>query len=361
MDIIDADNQTDEALTKDDLLQENQSQLDQVREKLKGVAVLVERSQGEVNRLAQRNTLISIRLGKVQEDMAGHTSEEIRQAYDAALENQQRMFMLRGQVEKLQAEKDHLQTQAALLERIAGLLERQPSRQEDGGQSDANIEMLEMLIQTQESERQRLSRQMHDGPAQSLSNFILQTEIALKLFDMDQEKAREELLNLKATASTAFQKVRDFIFELRPMMLDDLGLVPTVKRYLQAMGEHTGAEIRLTVTGAERRLESFLEVMFFRAVQEIVGIALHHNQATLVKVQLDLAGDHVQVGFEDDGRGLDMHAIETEAGMGLKVIKDRVEMLGGTFDLHNMPGQGARLSFQVPAAASVSGTSPLSE
>ena len=96
---------------------------------------------------------------------------------------------------------------------------------------------------------------MHDGPAQALSNFILQTEIALRLFDMDQEKAREELVNLKNTATSAFQQVRDFVFELRPMMLDDLGLVPTLKRYVEAFKEQTNTNVRLAVSGVERRLE----------------------------------------------------------------------------------------------------------
>jgi two-component system sensor histidine kinase DegS len=74
------------------------------------------------------------------------------------------------------------------------------------------VETVEMIIQAQEAERQRLSRQMHDGPAQALSNFILQTEIAMRLFTIDQGKAKEELSNLKLSATSAFQKVRDFIF-----------------------------------------------------------------------------------------------------------------------------------------------------
>ena len=87
---------------------------------------------------------------------------------------------------------------------------------------------------------------MHDGPAQALSNFILQTEIAMRLFDIDQEKARQELITLKNSATSAFQQVRDFVFELRPMMLDDLGLVPTLKRYVEAFKEQTNTSVRLT-------------------------------------------------------------------------------------------------------------------
>jgi two-component system sensor histidine kinase DegS len=99
-----------------------------------------------------------------------------------------------------------------------------------------------MLVNAQETERQRLSRQMHDGPAQALSNFILQTEIAMRLMDVDAGQAREELNSLKASAMGTFQKVRNFIFELRPMMLDDLGLAPTIRRYADAFKEQTGLD-----------------------------------------------------------------------------------------------------------------------
>ena len=98
---------------------------------------------------------------------------------------------------------------------------------------------METVINSQEAVRQRLSRQMHDGPAQTLSNFIVQTEIAARLFDLDPKRAREELDNLKLVAMQAFQKMRSFIFELRPMMLDDLGLFPTLKRYVDSFKEQS--------------------------------------------------------------------------------------------------------------------------
>ena len=102
------------------------------------------------------------------------------------------------------------------------------------------------MINAQEAERQRLSRQMHDGPAQALSNFIVQTEIANRLLDIDAKRAKEELDNLKNSAMNTFKEVRTFIFELRPMMLDDLGLFPTVRRYVDNFKEQTGAEVNLT-------------------------------------------------------------------------------------------------------------------
>ena len=192
---------------------------------------------------------------------------------------------------------------------------------------------------------------MHDGPAQALSNFILQTEIAMRLFDMNQDQAREELGVLKQSATATFQKVRDFIFELRPMMLDDLGLVPTLKRYVEAFKEQNNVDIRLAVSGVERRLESYIEVMIFRAIQELIGNAVRHSQANKINVSIDISDTNVKVGVEDNGKGFDVDTILEGSGTGVKVIKERAEMLGGHLDVESMIGQGSKIFFQIPAGS----------
>jgi two-component system sensor histidine kinase DegS len=190
---------------------------------------------------------------------------------------------------------------------------------------------------------------MHDGPAQALSNFILQTEIAMRLMDVDATQAREELNNLKTSAMGTFQKVRNFIFELRPMMLDDLGLAPTLRRYADAFKEQTGLDISVTVTGQERRVEPYLEVMLFRAIQELLGNAARHSQATLVKVIVDLGEDRIRVSVDDNGKGFDPDSILQGNSLGLKLIRERAEMLGGSFEIDSAIGRGARVLFAVPA------------
>jgi two-component system sensor histidine kinase DegS len=148
-----------------------------------------------------------------------------------------------------------------------------------------------------------------------------------------------------------FQKVRNFIFELRPMMLDDLGLVPTVRRYADAFKEQSGLDINLSVTGNERRLEPYLEVMLFRAIQELLGNAARHSQATSVKIMLDLGEDRVRVSVDDNGRGFDPDLVHQSNSLGLKLIRERAEMLGGNFEVDSSIGKGARISFAVPARA----------
>jgi len=205
-----------------------------------------------------------------------------------------------------------------------------------------------MLINAQEMERKRLSRQMHDGPAQAMSNFILQTEIAMRLFDVDQNRAKDELTNLKNSAMMTFQKVRNFIFELAPMMLDDLGLVPTVKRFVESYKEQTGLDVDLVITGSELRLASYLEVMIFRSMQELLNNAARHSQASKVKVTLNIDNDTIRVSVDDNGKGFPAEEIESDANWGIKLTRERVEMLGGRTEIDSVPGQGTRITFEMP-------------
>jgi two-component system sensor histidine kinase DegS len=325
-----------------------QGELEETVKALREVTLMIEQSQGEVSKLSQRNAAITTHIQQVQNQVDKMPPQEIRNAYDSALDAQQRLFVMRGQLEKLQNEKSHLERFKSTLERVrVSSSSTSPVAATTG--SRGSLASVEMLVNAQETERQRLSRQMHDGPAQALSNFILQTEIAMRLMDVDAGQAREELNSLKSSAMGTFQKVRNFIFELRPMMLDDLGLAPTIRRYADAFKEQTGLDTTVTVTGQERRLEPYLEVMLFRAIQELLGNAARHSQATLVKVTLDLGEDRIRVSVDDNGKGFDPDAILQGNSLGLKLIRERTEMLGGSFEIDSALGRGARILFAIPA------------
>jgi two-component system sensor histidine kinase DegS len=330
------------------LKQSMKEELEQKKREIQEIDLMIEQSQLEVNKLTQRNATITARLQQAQSQFDSIPRSDIRVAYDAALDAQQRLFVMRGQLDKLQSDRAQYANYQSLLERVldiegGGLQEARSKGASSTGQT------VEMMIRAQEAERQRLARQMHDGPAQALSNFILQTEIAMRLFDVDQARAKEELATMKSAATTTFQKVRDFIFELRPMMLDDLGLTPTLTRFVEAFKEQAVMDIRLTVSGLEQRLEPYLEVMIFRAVQELLSNAQRHSQAVQVWVQVDATEADVKVSVDDNGKGFEVESIDEKGGMGLKVIRDRVEMLGGQMEIESNGGKGTRVSFEIPA------------
>lgn len=340
---------TGEAEKNTEQLKESINQkIQQAEQKLSSVTTKIKQSQAEVDKLAQKNITLSAKIRDVKEDTGDISAAAIKNVYDEALEAQQRLFVMRGQMEKLKGEQVHLQDFILQMQDMNTFLSRTPLL--EGGETELNAaELIESVIQAQEAERHRLSSMMHDGPAQALSNFILQVEIAQRLFDMDMDLAREELDELKATANATFTKVRDFIFELRPMMLDDLGLIPTLRHYIEAFKEVGEKEIHFTASGTERRLDGYLEIMIFRAVQELISNANRHSKANSIRVHIDTNEERVAVDVEDDGKGFNVEQA-LDGSMGIKVIKDRAEILKGEFNIDTAIGQGTRIGFTIPLA-----------
>jgi len=332
---------------------------EQAQKTLKEINMMLDQSQSELSKLIQRNTSANSHLQQIQNQIDTVPRSDIQQAYNTALDSQQRMIVMRSQLEKLQNDQSNLQKKIALIDQIRMFFENQPLISKSGKGGSSGIQnngdghsFLEMMINSQETERQRLSRQMHDGPAQALSNFIVQTEIASRLFEIDKEKARNELENLKGAAMSTFQKVMNFIFELRPMSLDDLGLILTIKKYVEIFKDQNGVDVNLSISGQDRRFEPFLEVMVFRALQEIMGNSVKHNGDQPVKVQIStqvsIDENQVKLVVSDNGRGFDPEQEKNSSGLGLKLIRDRVEILGGYFDIDTSIGQGCRVSLTVP-------------
>ncbi len=334
--------------TTEQLRESISEKITQAEKKLEGVTTKIHQSQAEVDKLGQRQISYSAKIRNIKENTSDFTAVDVRDAYDEALEAQQRLFVMRGQMDKLRGEQVHLQELIMQLQDMNGYLTKTPIL--EGGETELDAaEFVESVIKAQELERKRLSNKMHDGPAQALSNFILQVEIAQRLFDIDLDQARDELDALKATASTTFTKVRDFIFELRPMMLDDLGLIPTLRHYFDAFKEQNEIEVHFTASGTERRLESYLEIMIFRAVQELVSNSAKHSQSSSIRTHIDTNEERVVVDVEDDGQGFNEEQA-LENSMGIKVIKERVDILNGEFNIDTAIGQGTRIGFTIPLA-----------
>lgn len=349
-----ADSKSEESASPTEaFLETTRTELTTVRNQAKEIGLLVEQSQGEVDKLVQRNAAITAQLHQIQSNFDTVPREDIRTAYEAAQDTQQRLFTMRGQVEKLQSDQGNLKRYADYLAKTLQLLEGGAQVESPGAHpagQPAVTDLVEQLIDAQEEERRKISRQIHDGPAQALSNFILQTEIALRLFDSDAEKAREELSSLKAAAATTFSQIRDYIFDLRPMMLDDLGLVPTIRRYTEAFKDKTGLNLNLIVTGSERRLESHLEVLLFRAVQELLGNVREYAQATQVKITLDMDDNQIRATVEDNGRGFDPAGLQAKdgEGRGLLTLRNRVSQAGGSIEFDSAGGKGSRIVVVLP-------------
>lgn len=333
------------------LVDETRAEYEQVQREVKELDLLIQQTSTEVDRLAQRNAQANNRLRQLDFEKAPRAT--IQESYTDLLDAQKRLFMMRGQLEKLQSDQQHLQRYFNNLQHLietTQTLDQGPAQAIAGGMPDQPL--VVRIVEAQEGERQRLVRQLHDGPAQSLTNLILQAEICERLFDSDADRARAELSGLKAAVVTTFQKVRDFMADLRPMMLDDLGLIPTLKRYVDTFKEKSTIATTLTITGAERRLAPYKEVTIFRVIQELLNNARQHSNATRIQVNLDMGETLVKASVEDNGGGFDpqeaMAATSPHKTIGLVTQRERVEMLGGRLQIDSSPGQGTRINLELP-------------
>lgn len=341
-----------------EISEQAQKERQQLESETREIDVLVKQTTGEVERLQQRQTEFVGRLRQLDANLESFSRDEIKNIYAGANDAQMRLFMMRNQLEQLQTKQRNIQRFRAQLERVSLLAEQVSEASatfviqgDDSHGSDQ--QSIIQIIEAQEVERQHLARQMHDGPAQSLTNLILQAEIVERLFDTDLGRARTELDNLKNTASTTFQRIRDFIFDLRPMMLDDLGLIPTLKRFTQTYETKTHLPTHLQTTG-EHTLSSYVEVTLFRAIQELLNNIARHAHASRVHIALDMQADPVVLTVEDDGTGFDvenaMATARQRGSSGLATIEKRVQMLGGKVQVQSGTGRGTRVRIELPAS-----------
>ncbi len=344
------------SVTPAQLGEEARAELEQAQKELKEIDLLLQQTSAEVDRLAQRNAQAASTLKQLEANLDTVPRTELQTAYTATLDAQKRLFMMRGQLEKLQSDQHNIGRYVGYLRKVGDTLQSVSDKSgstsatvgqdaDTGGQSS-----IVRIIEAQEQERQRLVRQLHDGPAQSLTNLILQAEICERVFDSDAERARHELGELKTSVTATFQKVRDYMFDLRPMMLDDLGLIPTLRRYVDHYNEKSGVPAVLTVTGAERRFASYKEVVIFRVIQELLANVRTHSHATRAQVFLDVSEDTVQATVEDNGSGFNVSEVLSGSqakGIGLSTLKERVGMLGGDIRIDSAVGRGTKVSLQM--------------
>lgn len=338
------------------LAEDTRKEYDQTQRELKEIDILIQQTSAEVDKLAQRNAQVNNRLRQVETTFDTVPRSDIQEVYTSVMDAQKRLFMMRGQLEKLQSDQQHLQRYINRLSRFLEVtqgVEVSPA-QAKSDEAPGQPPPVVRIIETQEQERQRLVRQLHDGPAQSLTNLILQAEICERLFDSDADRARAELGNLKTAVVSTFQKVRDFMADLRPMMLDDLGLVPTLKRYVDTFNEKSGVPTALTLTGAERRLAPYKEVTIFRVIQELLNNARQHAHATHIQVTVDMGDAVIRASVEDNGSGFNPQEVLSPGGahktVGLLTQRERVEMLGGQFQIESSTGHGTRAGFEIPVS-----------
>ncbi|MBT9153610.1 MAG: Signal transduction histidine-protein kinase/phosphatase DegS [Firmicutes bacterium] len=306
-----------------------------------------------------------IRLMEVSRDFKYHTETDIKRAYETAQASQLELVVLQEHERSLRLQRDSIERALRNLEDTVKKAEQLVSQvgvatevlrgnlKELSGQLDTMQQRQWLglrIIRAQEEERRRLARDMHDGPAQMLANVMLRAEICERLLDADLAQVRGELRSLKEVVRGSIKDIRKVIFDLRPMALDDLGLVPALKRYISDVKEQRGLLVELSVQGLDRRMPSVVEVASFRIVQEGLNNVLKHARAAKVQVKIEFGKDALLISITDDGQGFAVDEALTERGehFGLLSMRERVQLLEGTCQIESAPGRGASIMVRLP-------------
>ena len=310
--------------------------------------LLVESTKTEVDRLKAREDQARARIDAARADPSRVTPEEVFSSADEHSTAIARRVTMEGQLSQLQAKRK-------LLDQVRGLIEgaqRQLEEERSGPQASASDDaapmderrLLQAVVDTKEQERARIARQVHDGPAQAMANVVLQSEISERLFDIDAKRARDELAALRLMVNKTLQELRGFIFELRPMSLDDLGLVPTMRRYVQTLVDKYKIRIDLSSQGRDRRLPGDEEIAIFRLLQDSLLERIDKGQAKQIAVVLDWKDDRLEVSLQSDGRELPSDA---ELTSGLR-RSERVALIKGRSEQTVRPDGSVVLQVSVP-------------
>jgi len=333
------------------------AELKEIKEQVKHV--IVEGDDLEIKARHARK-----RLSEVSKNFRAYSETEVREVYENAHELQTR-HTINAQFEKqLRLRRDDLERRLlglqetidraeTLVSQITIISNYLVSDIKDIGEVLEDAKMKQdfglRIIEAQEEERKRISREIHDGPAQLLANVLIRSDLAEKVHkEFGPEQSLLEIRSLKEMIRAALYEVRRIIYDLRPMVLDDLGLIPTLKRYLATIEEYNKVvKINFVHIGEDKRLPSKYEVALFRLIQESVQNALKHSKASEIVVKFEKRRESINVVVKDNGVGFNPEEKRSDS-FGLIGMKERIVILEGVLSIDSSPLTGTTITMQIP-------------
>jgi signal transduction histidine kinase len=211
-------------------------------------------------------------------------------------------------------------------------------------------ELLHRLIFVQEEERIRIARELHDETSQTLTALLYALDTVTE--NCQNAQVPPPIAKMRTLTLSAIDGVHKTIFDLRPTMLDQLGLVAALRWYAETHLADRGALVEITEAGSVRRLPTTIETALFRAAQEAINNVSRHAGARHLQVSIDFSPDRVEICVTDDGIGFDLHQVTvvpgSSSGLGLLSMQERMSAVGGEFVLNSAPGQGTVLTLRAP-------------
>lgn len=279
-------------------------------------------------------------LARAFEAMRGRLKESLEglQAWGRKLEAR-----VQERTRELEQSRDHL---TAVAEENAALYEELRRKEAVRG------ELLKKVMTAQEEERRRIARELHDETSQALTALVVGMETAALDPETATGRIKEKLTELQALAVKTLEGVHGLIYDLRPSVLDDLGLSAGLHWYADSRLQPVDVRVRVLVTGEERRLPAEVESALFRIGQEAISNVARHAQASNVELDLEFQDSSLTMEVEDDGVGFDMADVTGSAaenpGWGILGMQERAALLGGSLEVTSEPGKGTRVKVSIP-------------
>ncbi|NLL42172.1 MAG: hypothetical protein GX251_02385 [Firmicutes bacterium] len=334
----------------------------------KSVQAEMEEAIGEVEDLTRRFAQMRLELFQSNKDFQEYSEEEKRKIYEEAAQVREALTAAKERERLLRVRRDNLEKTLAKLQEIAAKAETLVSqvgmalKYLSSSISDVNKQIenfqareyaSQELIKGQEIERRRIANALHDGPVQDLANAMVQMEICERLYAVGSiAEASQNFGKLKAATQESIAELRNIIYDLNPMTLDDLGLVLTIRNSLRNLEKQTAIEADFVVLGNETRLNDQIEMAIFRIVQEALNNCRKHANPRLIKVTLEFSSRYISAEVRDDGIGFDMLEIQnklrTGKHYGMLSMQGRTELLGGSVQIQSEPGKGTRMLVRIP-------------
>ncbi|MFZ5898718.1 MAG: histidine kinase [Bacillota bacterium] len=342
-----------------------QAETQELKAKLNAIAEEKAALRHKIDELAEKDYEARLMLMEVSKDFRHYSEEDIRRAYEQAQKLQIELIELRANyqvtsyryeelLKGIERVKESQEKAERLMSQVGVVLNYMNNEFQDLSDRLDEVNQFQKLrlkvIEAQEEERKRVAREIHDGPAQSMANIVMRADYCARLIDKDPSQLRSELKGLQDLVRASLDDVRKIIFDLRPMVLDDLGLAPALKRFIEQYSKQYDIKTDLAFHGKNERLGQIVEVALFRIIQEALNNVAKHARATHVLVKVEVSPEKISVMVKDDGKGFDVDKIRPgdKGGYGLVGIRERVQILQGHLSVISKPGHGTTIKVVVP-------------
>lgn len=345
------------------LAEEIRQEVMELQRELERLKADVARQVEEVDRLEREDRQVRERLLAMSGRLRQFPEEEVRRVYEEARDVRASLQVAREREKVLRQRRDELERRLRRAEELLDQAEAMIGqvsmafslltgkvKELEGQAREAGKkrQLIYSILRAQEEERRRVSREIHDGPAQILANAVLRLDYCQKLLQENLERGLRELEELKNVIKVSLREVRKIIFDLRPLALEDLGFSGAVRTYLDTFSAQWPVKAELRVEGEERRLPQPLELAGYRLIQEALQNVARHALASRVEVKISYLPTALRLSVEDDGRGFDPQEPPKPGSFGLMGMRERAELLGGRLEVESAPGKGTRVVAYLP-------------